>query len=113
MNKPILTSHPLIKIANRALIDLPTSTNIRAWWNFGSLLGTCLVIQIATGLFLAVHYCPNIEIAFSRVAHICRDVNYGWILAILHYIYVIVSQSILIVFDKDREIWSEQQRHLK
>jgi hypothetical protein len=84
MNKPIRTSHPLIKIANRALTDLPTPTNIRARWNFGSLLGTCLVIQIVTGLFLAIHYCPNIEIAFSRVAHICRDVNYGWILRTLH-----------------------------
>jgi ubiquinol-cytochrome c reductase cytochrome b subunit len=84
MNKPIRITHPLIKIANIALIDLPTPANIRAWWNFGSLLGTCLIIQIITGLFLAIHYCPNIEIAFSRVAHICRDLNYGWILWTLH-----------------------------
>jgi quinol-cytochrome oxidoreductase complex cytochrome b subunit len=49
MNKPVRITHPLIKIANRAWIDLPTPTNIRAWWNFGALLGTCLVIQIATG----------------------------------------------------------------
>jgi ubiquinol-cytochrome c reductase cytochrome b subunit len=84
MNKPIPTTHPLIKIVNRALIDLPTPTNIRTWWHFGSLLGTCLIIQIATGLFLAIHYCPEIEIAFSRIAHICRDVNYGWILRTLH-----------------------------
>jgi quinol-cytochrome oxidoreductase complex cytochrome b subunit len=61
MNKAIRTTHPLIKIANGALIDLPTPTNIRAWWNFGSLLGTCLIIQIITGLFLAIHYCPNNE----------------------------------------------------
>nr|URX54433.1 cytochrome b [Glyptotermes sp. 16 AB-2022a] len=84
MNKPIRTTHPLMKLANSALIDLPTPTNISAWWNFGSLLGTCLMIQIATGLFLAMHYCPNIEMAFSSVAHISRDVNYGWILRTLH-----------------------------
>nr|URX52875.1 cytochrome b [Glyptotermes sp. 2 AB-2022a] len=84
MNKPIRTVHPLMKLANSALIDLPTPTNISAWWNFGSLLGTCLVMQIATGLFLAMHYCPDIEMAFSSVAHICRDVNYGWILRTLH-----------------------------
>nr|AIY61930.1 cytochrome b [Cryptotermes secundus] len=84
MNKPMRTSHPLIKIANGALIDLPTPTNISTWWNFGSLLGVCLIAQIATGLFLAMHYCPNTEAAFSSVAHICRDVNYGWILRTVH-----------------------------
>lgn len=84
MNKPIRTHHPLLNLANKALIDLPTPTNIRAWWNFGSLLGICLITQILTGLFLAIHYCPNTEIAFSRVAHICRDVNFGWILRTLH-----------------------------
>ena len=50
----------------------------------GSLLGICLVIQIVTGLFLAIHYCPNIDTAFDRVRHICRDVNYGWILRTIH-----------------------------
>nr|AIY61670.1 cytochrome b [Glyptotermes sp. A TB-2014] len=84
MNKPIRTTHPLMKMANSALVDLPTPTNINAWWNFGSLLGVCLIIQIITGLFLAMHYCPNTEMAFSSVAHICRNVNYGWILRTLH-----------------------------
>nr|URX53484.1 cytochrome b [Kalotermitidae sp. 5 AB-2022a] len=84
MNKPIRSSHPLMKMVNSALIDLPTPTNISAWWNFGSLLGICLTMQIVTGLFLAMHFCPNIESAFSSVAHICRDVNYGWILRTLH-----------------------------
>nr|AVN67883.1 cytochrome b [Therea regularis] len=78
------TSHPLIKIANNALIDLPTPSSINAWWNFGSLLGLCLIIQTITGIFLAMHYCPNIEMAFSSVAHICRDVNYGWLLRTMH-----------------------------
>ena len=76
MNKPTRNKHPLFKIANDALVDLPTPSTVRGWWNFGSLLGICLVAQIATGLFLAIHYCPNVEIAFSRVSHICRDVNW-------------------------------------
>nr|UPX88666.1 cytochrome b [Leuctra fusca] len=84
MNKPMRTSHPLFKIANSALVDLPAPSNISAWWNFGSLLGLCLVMQIATGLFLAMHYTAHIDLAFNSVAHICRDVNYGWLLRTLH-----------------------------
>jgi len=84
MFKPIRSSHPAIKIINRAFIDLPAPNNISIWWNYGSLLGLCLVIQIITGLFLAMHYVPNVEIAFSSVAHISRDVNYGWIIRSLH-----------------------------
>nr|URX54030.1 cytochrome b [Neotermes cubanus] len=84
MNKPMRTTHPLMKMANSALIDLPTPSNISTWWNFGSLLGICLLMQITTGLFLAMHYCPNTDMAFSSIAHICRDVNYGWILRTLH-----------------------------
>nr|ALO70728.1 cytochrome b [Nargus velox] len=75
---------PLFKMINNALIDLPTPSNISAWWNFGSLLGLCLMIQIFTGLFLAMHYASNIDFAFNSVVHICRDVNYGWLLRTLH-----------------------------
>nr|YP_010625958.1 cytochrome b [Sininocellia chikun]WBK02704.1 cytochrome b [Sininocellia chikun] len=84
MNKPFRQTHPLIKIMNNSLVDLPTPSNISTWWNFGSLLGLCLIIQIISGLFLAMHYCANIELAFNSVIHICRDVNYGWILRIIH-----------------------------
>nr|YP_009988371.1 cytochrome b [Anapodisma miramae]QNM39670.1 cytochrome b [Anapodisma miramae] len=84
MNKPIRLKHPLFKIINNSLIDLPAPTNISFWWNFGSLLGLCLMIQIMTGLFLAMHYTSNIEMAFSSVIHICRDVNNGWIIRTLH-----------------------------
>nr|YP_009048652.1 cytochrome b [Squalidus gracilis]AHY01391.1 cytochrome b [Squalidus gracilis] len=77
-------THPLIKIANDALVDLPTPSNISVWWNFGSLLGLCLITQILTGLFLAMHYTSDISTAFSSVAHICRDVNYGWLIRNLH-----------------------------
>nr|APX39977.1 cytochrome b [Lachnaia hirta] len=75
---------PLIKIINNSLVDLPTPSNISYMWNFGSLLGLCLVIQILTGIFLAMHYCPNIDLAFNSVSHICRDVNNGWLIRTLH-----------------------------
>nr|BAA78467.1 cytochrome b [Brevitrygon imbricata] len=77
-------THPLLKIINNSLIDLPAPTNISTWWNFGSLLGLCLIIQILTGLFLAMHYTADISSAFSSVAHICRDVNYGWLIRNTH-----------------------------
>nr|O03811.1 RecName: Full=Cytochrome b; AltName: Full=Complex III subunit 3; AltName: Full=Complex III subunit III; AltName: Full=Cytochrome b-c1 complex subunit 3; AltName: Full=Ubiquinol-cytochrome-c reductase complex cytochrome b subunit [Phocoena phocoena]AAC31656.1 cytochrome b [Phocoena phocoena]ABK63372.1 cytochrome b [Phocoena phocoena] len=80
----IRKTHPLMKIINDALIDLPAPSNISSWWNFGSLLGLCLITQILTGLFLAMHYTPDTSTAFSSVAHICRDVNYGWIIRYLH-----------------------------
>nr|YP_004581457.1 cytochrome b [Silurus lanzhouensis]AEG77765.1 cytochrome b [Silurus lanzhouensis] len=77
-------THPLFKIINNALIDLPAPSNISAWWNFGSLLLLCLMMQILTGLFLAMHYTSDISTAFSSVAHICRDVNYGWLIRNIH-----------------------------
>nr|YP_010364886.1 cytochrome b [Rhacophorus chenfui]QZP43692.1 cytochrome b [Rhacophorus chenfui] len=77
-------SHPILKIINNAFIDLPTPTNLSSLWNFGSLLGMCLVIQILTGLFLAMHYAADTSLAFSSIAHICRDVNHGWLLRNLH-----------------------------
>nr|ASV70522.1 cytochrome b [Mephitis macroura] len=80
----IRKTHPLAKIINNSFIDLPTPTNISTWWNFGSLLGICLILQIATGLFLAMHYTSDTTTAFSSVTHICRDVNYGWIIRYLH-----------------------------
>nr|BAJ05921.1 cytochrome b [Lepus brachyurus]BAJ05925.1 cytochrome b [Lepus brachyurus]BAJ05928.1 cytochrome b [Lepus brachyurus]BAJ06016.1 cytochrome b [Lepus brachyurus]BAJ06017.1 cytochrome b [Lepus brachyurus] len=80
----IRKTHPLLKIVNHSLIDLPAPSNISAWWNFGSLLGLCLLIQILTGLFLAMHYTSDTATAFSSVTHICRDVNYGWLIRYLH-----------------------------
>nr|YP_008593807.1 cytochrome b [Pterapogon kauderni]WAU47591.1 cytochrome b [Pterapogon kauderni]BAN83203.1 cytochrome b [Pterapogon kauderni] len=77
-------THPLLKIANDAFVDLPAPSNISIWWNFGSLLGLCLVIQLLTGLFLAMHYTADIATAFSSVAHICRDVNFGWLIRNMH-----------------------------
>nr|AFU48970.1 cytochrome b [Microtus lusitanicus] len=80
----IRKKHPLIKIINHSFIDLPAPSNISSWWNFGSLLGLCLAIQILTGLFLAMHYTSDTATAFSSVTHICRDVNYGWLIRYMH-----------------------------
>nr|APC61807.1 cytochrome b [Papilio dardanus] len=86
MNKfiPLRKTHPLLKIINNSLIDLPSPSNISAWWNFGSLLALCLIIQIITGLFLTMYYTANIELAFYSVNYICRNVNYGWLIRTLH-----------------------------
>nr|WNH38361.1 cytochrome b [Sternoptyx diaphana] len=77
-------AHPLLQIVNGALVDLPAPINISAWWNFGSLLGFCLISQVLTGLFLAMHYTSDISTAFSSVTHICRDVTYGWMVRSMH-----------------------------
>nr|YP_009024891.1 cytochrome b [Allochrocebus lhoesti]AHN49862.1 cytochrome b [Allochrocebus lhoesti] len=81
---PMRKSNPIMKMINRSLIDLPSPSNISMWWNFGSLLAFCLTLQIITGLFLAMHYSPDTSTAFSSIAHITRDVNYGWIIRYLH-----------------------------
>nr|YP_005296188.1 cytochrome b [Caretta caretta]AFP52813.1 cytochrome b [Caretta caretta]AJM70079.1 CytB [Caretta caretta]ATP84802.1 cytochrome b [Caretta caretta]WPS66413.1 cytochrome b [Caretta caretta]WPT25592.1 cytochrome b [Caretta caretta] len=77
-------THPMMKIINNSLIDLPSPSNISAWWNFGSLLATCLALQIITGIFLAMHYSPDISMAFSSITHITRDVQYGWLIRNMH-----------------------------
>nr|YP_009743808.1 cytochrome b [Ambulyx dohertyi]QIE12557.1 cytochrome b [Ambulyx dohertyi] len=82
--KPMRKHHPIIKIINSSLIDLPTPSNISTWWNFGSLLALCLMIQILTGLFLTMYYTANIEMAFYSVNYICRNVNYGWLIRTIH-----------------------------
>nr|AZL93653.1 cytochrome b [Helicoverpa armigera armigera]AZL93665.1 cytochrome b [Helicoverpa armigera armigera] len=80
----IRKTHPILKIINNSLIDMPSPSNISSWWNFGSLLGLCLIIQILTGLFLTMYYTANIELAFYSVNYICRNVNYGWLIRTLH-----------------------------
>jgi ubiquinol-cytochrome c reductase cytochrome b subunit len=80
----ILKSNPLLRILNSYLIDAPTPANISYLWNFGSLLGLCLGIQIVTGVTLAMHYTPTVLEAFNSVEHIMRDVNNGWLVRYLH-----------------------------
>lgn len=79
----ILRSKPLNWV-NSHLIDYPVPSNISYFWSFGSLAGLCLVIQLLSGIFLAMHYTPNISLAFNSVEHIMRDVNAGWLLRYLH-----------------------------
>lgn len=80
----ILKNHPLLKLLNSYLIDSPQPSNISYLWNFGSLLGLCLGIQIVTGVTLAMHYTPSVLEAFNSVEHIMRDVNNGWLVRYLH-----------------------------
>ena len=80
----ILKNHPLLKLANGYLIDASQPSNISYLWNFGSLLLVCLVIQIVTGVTLAMHYNPSVLEAFNSVEHIMRDVNNGWLVRYLH-----------------------------
>nr|ACQ91022.1 cytochrome b [Quadrula quadrula] len=84
MQKPTRKSNSLTNLVNNAVYDLPTPVNLSTLWNTGSLLGLCLIVQMLTGIFLAMHYIPNTEYAFQSVAHISRDVNYGWLLRNTH-----------------------------
>nr|QFI35944.1 cytochrome b [Mileewa albovittata] len=84
MNKPLRKKDQLIKIMNHSFIDLPAPINLSLWWNFGVILGTCLIIQMISGLMLSMHYTAEINMAFNSISHISRDVNYGWMLRTLH-----------------------------
>lgn len=74
----------LTLLLNKSLIKLPTPINISYWWNFGSLLGIFLRIQILRGFFLSIHYCPNTSYAFNRIIHIIQDINIGWLIHNIH-----------------------------
>jgi len=79
-----LLKQPISSTLNQHLIDYPTPSNLSYWWGFGSLAGICLVIQIVTGVFLAMHYTPHVDLAFNSVEHIMRDVEGGWLLRYMH-----------------------------
>lgn len=80
----LLKSHPILKLVNSFVIDAPQPLNLSYMWNFGSLLAFCLIIQIITGVTLAMHYNPSVAEAFNSVEHIMRDVNNGWLIRYLH-----------------------------
>jgi len=80
----LLKSNVILRLLNSYIVDSPQPANISYLWNFGSLLGVCLIIQILTGVFLAMHYQPHVDFAFNSVEHIMRDVNAGWILRYTH-----------------------------
>lgn len=82
---PIRKQNPIFKALNGTVVDLPVARNISVFWNFGFLLSMALLIQIVTGIILSTHYTANVEMAFRSVnAHICRDVNDGWVVRRLH-----------------------------
>lgn len=80
----IIKQPPLLSVINDHLINYPTPINIHYAWNFGFLASMCLIIQILTGIFLAMHYTPHVDLAFASLEHIMRDVNYGWLLRYIH-----------------------------
>jgi ubiquinol-cytochrome c reductase cytochrome b subunit len=80
----ILKTHVLLRLVNSYVVDSPQPANISYLWNFGSLLATCLIIQILSGAFLAMHYQAHVDFAFDSVEHIMRDVNSGYILRYVH-----------------------------
>nr|ARO34917.1 cytochrome b [Phylloecus linearis] len=111
----IMKNNPIIKIIYNSLIKLPTPLNISIWWNFGSLLGLCLLVQIMSGLFLSMHYCPNTNLAFSSVIHICRDVNYGWLARLIHMngasffficLYIHIGRGLYYMSYKFKKVWT-------
>nr|YP_009935186.1 cytochrome b [Metschnikowia orientalis]QNS23069.1 cytochrome b [Metschnikowia orientalis] len=77
-------TNPYLALANSYLMDSPQPSSINYWWNMGSLLGLCLVMQMASGMFTAMHYSSNIELAFDSVEHMMRDVNGGWLMRYMH-----------------------------
>jgi len=93
----------LIKIIKLSLLNLPTPINISYWWNYGSLLGIFLTIQIIRGFFLSLHYCPNIIYAFNRIIYIIQNISNGWLIHNIHIngatffficIYIHISRGI-------------------
>ena len=84
MKRLSLLKQPMLNTVNEHLIDYPTPSNLSYWWGFGSTAGICLIVQILTGIFLAMHYTPHIDLAFLSVEHIMRDVEGGWFLRYMH-----------------------------
>ena len=79
-----LIHKPLLSFLNNHLVDYATPANLNYLWSFGSLAGLCLMIQIATGIFLAMHYVSHIDLAFESIEHIMRDVLNGWLIRYAH-----------------------------
>nr|ANZ03373.1 cytochrome b [Pleuropoma jana] len=115
MHSPFRKDHLLIKILNNSLIDLPAPINLSFFWNFGSLIGLCLVLQIVTGLFLAIHYSSSVDLAFNSVSHIMWDVKYGWLIRFLHAngaswffvcLYIHIGRGLYYHSFKYQDVWN-------
>jgi len=110
----LLKSNKLLSIVNSYVVDSPQPSNLSYMWNFGSLLATCLGLQIVTGIILAMHYTPNVDLAFVSVEHIMRDVNYGWLIRYLHangasfffiFVYLHIGRGLYYGSYKSPRIW--------
>nr|YP_001552176.1 cytochrome b [Pseudocellus pearsei]ABS71914.1 cytochrome b [Pseudocellus pearsei] len=113
MKKPTRKNN-IINILNSTLIDLPSPSNITYWWNMGSLLGVCLMMQIITGLILSLHYTPNMDLSFISMSHITRNVNLGWFIRIMHantaslfflLAYIHISRGMLFSSYLNKKVW--------
>lgn len=80
----LINSQILIKIIYNSFFNYPTPSNLTYFWNYGIYAIICLIIQIITGIFLAMHYSVDINLAFISIEHIMRDINYGWLLRYIH-----------------------------
>nr|YP_073350.1 cytochrome b [Graptacme eborea]AAT98392.1 cytochrome b [Graptacme eborea] len=115
MSVPMRKKHPLMKLMNNLVIDLPAPCNLLIWWNFGSLLGFCLMIQIITGIFISMHYMNSIDLAFFSVSHLSRDVNLGWLIRSIHangasffflFMYIHIGRGLYYGSHKNLETWN-------
>lgn len=106
--------NPIVSIVNEVVVDLPSPSNISYLWNYGSLLGICLILQILTGIFLSMHYCADTNIAFASIAHIMRDVNYGFALKYAHAngaslfflcVYIHIARNLYYGSFLKKELW--------
>jgi quinol-cytochrome oxidoreductase complex cytochrome b subunit len=79
-----LNKNSIVAFIDSHIINYPTPINLNYFWSFGSAAGICLIIQIITGIFLGMHYCPHVDFAFNSVEHIMRDVNNGWLIRYIH-----------------------------
>ena len=75
---------PIISMLKHSAVDYPTPKNLNYWWNFGSLAGFFLLVQIITGIILSMHYTAHVDHAFSSIEHIMRNVNHGWLIRYVH-----------------------------
>jgi quinol-cytochrome oxidoreductase complex cytochrome b subunit len=75
---------PIFGLMHSSFVAYPTPRNLNYWWTFGGILSMMLAVQIITGVVLAMHYTPHVDLAFNSVEHIMRDVNYGWLIRYMH-----------------------------
>jgi len=83
-NLPRVNKNYIVGFIDSHIIHYPSPISLTYAWSFGSLAGLCLVIQMISGIFLGMHYTPHVELAFSSIEHIMRDVNNGWLIRYVH-----------------------------